>query len=414
MKGSTLIVLSLLGPVTFQAAAATTLEHEGITYTYIPEGGQAKGLRVEASPDGKAYSHERIEIPQSINDGWEDYPVTEIARDAFAGCENLTYLSLPEGITGFSWAIRNCPKLESVVLPASLNSLNGIENCPMLKEIDMPGTLEDISWAINDCAVTLVRLSSEKPMTILQSFNNLRLESLELDNVEMIDYRAFRNIGSLKSMRFPASIKGIGLETFSGNSFEELWFEGNCEGMPIKLDYESFADTKVERIYMNCRVKPVLWSFYPFGYGVWPDDTEEGDDYQWAYTPFTYPFMSGPQGDTPTLADLGKIRLYVPEGCREMYETDPYWENFTVEEFPFGAGIEKVSQWAEDVTVKGLSGALTVENHSDASMEVNICDCAGARKASFVVAPSAVASQPLDTGIYIVKCGSAAYKTVVH
>lgn len=95
MKGLTLIVLSLLGPVTFQAVAATTLEHEGITYTYIPEGGQAKGLRVEASPDGKAYSHERIEIPQSINDGWEDYPVTEIARDAFAGCENLTYLSLP-------------------------------------------------------------------------------------------------------------------------------------------------------------------------------------------------------------------------------------------------------------------------------------------------------------------------------
>ena len=66
--------------------------------------------------------------------------MTEIARDAFAGCENLTYLSLPEGITGFSWAIRNCPKLETVVLPESLNSLNGIENCPMLFGADQwPG-----------------------------------------------------------------------------------------------------------------------------------------------------------------------------------------------------------------------------------------------------------------------------------
>lgn len=414
MKGLTLIVLSLLGPVAFQAAAATTLEHEGITYTYIPEGGQAKGLRVEASPDGKAYSHERIEIPQSINDGWKDYPVTEIARDAFAGCENLTYLSLPEGITGFSWAIRNCPKLETVVLPESLNSLNGIENCPMLKEIDMPGTLEDISWAINDCAVTSVRLSSEKPMTILQSFNNLRLESLELDNVEMIDYRAFRNIGSLKSVRFPASIKGIGLETFSGNSFEELWFEENRDGEPIKLDYESFADTKVERIYMNCRVKPVLWSFYPFGYGVWPDCPDEDDDYQWAYTPFTYPFMSGPQGDTPTLADLGKIRLYVPEGCRVMYETDPYWGNFTVQEFPFGAGIDNVMQGDTGVSVAGLSGAVTVANSTAAPVGVGVFDCSGTRRAAFVVSASAELTQPLNAGIYIVKCGSASYKAVVH
>ena len=40
MKGLTLIVLSLLGPVAFQAAAAT-LEHEGIAYTYVPETGEA-------------------------------------------------------------------------------------------------------------------------------------------------------------------------------------------------------------------------------------------------------------------------------------------------------------------------------------------------------------------------------------
>lgn len=414
MKGLSILLFALLVPVAYQWADARTLEHDGITYTYIPETGQSRGLRVEASPDGKAYTHERITIPQSINDGWEDYPVTEIARDAFTGCGNLTYLSLPDGVTGFAWAITDCPKLETVVLPGSLSSLNGIENCPMLREIEMPGTLKDISWAINDCAVTSVKLSSENPMKILQAFNNLSLESLELENVELIDYRAFRNIGSLQSVRFPASIKGIGLETFSGNSFDELWFEDNSDGLPIKFDYKSFSDTKVKRIYMNCRVKPVLWAFYPFGYGVWPDCPDQDDDYQWAYTPTTYPFMSDTEGETPTLADLSKIRLYVPEGCLEMYESDPYWGKFTVEEFPFGAGIGNVARETAEVTVNGEAGALTVTNHSDHPVQVSVYDCSGICRATFDVAPTAIKSQPADAGIYFVKCGTAAYKAVVH
>ena len=114
-------------------------------------------------------------------------------------------------------------------------------------------------------------LAPENTVTISRSFNRLHLENLVLDNVEMVEYKAFCNLDVLKVLKFPASVKGIGLETFCKCDFEEIWFEDNRDGLAIKIDYEAFADTDVERIYMNCLTMPVLWTLCPFGYGAWPD-----------------------------------------------------------------------------------------------------------------------------------------------
>ncbi len=414
MKGLCLFLISALGPVAFHAAQAKTLEHDGITYTYIPETGQATGLRVGVCPDGKGYSHTRIEIPRSINDGFADYPVVAIAANAFAGCENLTFLSLPEGVTEISGAIGNCPVLETVVLPNSLKFLSGIENCPGLKQINFPAALTKVNWAINDCAVSSVMLAPENTVTISRSFNRLHLENLVLDNVEMVEYKAFCNLDVLKVLKFPASVKGIGLEIFCKCDFEEIWFEDNRDGLAIKIDYEAFADTDVERIYMNCRTMPVLWSFWPFGYGAWPDCPPDDDDYQWAYTPYTYPFMTGSDGRRPTLADLAEIRLFVPEGCGAMYEADPYWGNFSVEEFPFEAGLKDEAHHTPAVSVTGADGVLTVDNTSVMPMEVTVYDCLGALKATFTVGASSVISRQMDAGMYVVKCGDTAHKVLVR
>lgn len=185
-----------------------------------------------------------IEIPAGV---------TAIGKDAFAGNENLTAVTIPEGVTRMegehigsciTGAFMNCPKLTRVDLPKSLEHIGtGVfYNCPALTDIALPeglktigefafrncatltamtfpSTLREIGdGAFEDCALTSVVLPEGLTKMGINVFQDCAaLQSAVLPStLEEIPGGAFRNCGKLRSVVIPEGVKEIGHYAFSG------------------------------------------------------------------------------------------------------------------------------------------------------------------------------------------------------
>lgn len=92
-----------------------------------------------------------VTIPSRISYSGVNYQVTEIGREAFWGCDKLTYISIPSSITtiGYS-AFRGCSNLKTIVIPKSVNYIGGYAfyECTRLDKIYILGT--NIKLGTND------------------------------------------------------------------------------------------------------------------------------------------------------------------------------------------------------------------------------------------------------------------------
>ena len=130
----------------------------------------------------------------SIPDG-----VVMIYSGAFAGCTNLTAVTLPESLLCISTsAFSGCTNLESLTLPKRLEMLENkaFENCEKLTSITIPGNLS----SIYDCAFMGCK----------------GLTSLTIENgVTNISDSAFQGCESLTSVIIPESVNTIGMYAFA-------------------------------------------------------------------------------------------------------------------------------------------------------------------------------------------------------
>ncbi len=150
------------------------------------------------------------------------FGITEIGKLAFAGCCNLSILSLPasirrigdaafaycrslkkiivpEGVTEIGDStFKRCTSLETIILPKSLRLIgnNAFQGCTQLKQIILPENLESIGEEAFCCC--------------------LNLESITIPNaVRSIEYGTFCNCRKLKSVLLPHGITSIGKKSFS-------------------------------------------------------------------------------------------------------------------------------------------------------------------------------------------------------
>ena len=98
--------------------------------------------------DGKAIVIDCLETAAGdlvIPDTLDGAPVTEIRYNAFYGCNKLTSVTIPEGVTTIgSYAFNNCTSLTSVTLPKSLNMVEGYAfDGTRVKDVYYGGTVED-------------------------------------------------------------------------------------------------------------------------------------------------------------------------------------------------------------------------------------------------------------------------------
>lgn len=133
----------------------------------------------------------------------DEYSVTSIGNDAFAGCDNLTSVTIPNSVTSIGYsAFLACSSLTSIDIPNSVTSIgnSAFENCSSLTSVNIPNSITSISnFAFFDCS---------------------SLTSVDIPNsVTSIGGSAFANCSSLTSITIPESVTSIARGAFYGCSF---------------------------------------------------------------------------------------------------------------------------------------------------------------------------------------------------
>lgn len=135
-----------------------------------------------------------LNIPSTI----EGYPVTTIAPEAFAHCNALTVVTIPESVTHIGEAaFLLCTQLTSVTLPQGLTTLEGrvFEDCKGLKSIVLPKAMTSIGrYAFAGCT-SLTSITLPEKLTTLKEY-------------------AFADCGSLKTITLPAHVTTLEQRVF--------------------------------------------------------------------------------------------------------------------------------------------------------------------------------------------------------
>ena len=150
-----------------------------------------------------------------------------ICKRAFNGCQDLTSISIPEGVKTIEEStFENCSNLTSITIPDGLYSIGdrAFSGCYSLKSIRIPDSVKLIGdWAFSLCD-RLKAITIPKGVTIIGKgvFNGCKsLSSITIpEEVTSIGNHAFCRCGSLLTITIP---KGV-------TTIEECVFNG-CENL---------------------------------------------------------------------------------------------------------------------------------------------------------------------------------------
>ena len=172
------------------------------------------GLAYSLSDDGTYYictgigeaTDTEIIIPSSYN----GLPVTEIGRNAFIDCSQITSVTLHSGITLIdNYAFSDCANLREIIIPNSVEEIGicAFRGCKSLTEITLPDGLTKIgSGAFRECGFT---------------------ELVVPDSVTSIGNYAFYGCSNLTEITIPAGVEALGSYTFTScTKLEKINFKG--------------------------------------------------------------------------------------------------------------------------------------------------------------------------------------------
>ena len=259
-----------------------------------------------------------ITIPASISRLGETFSVTTIGAGAFAGCDNLTSVTLPEGVTNIGgWAFSGCTSLKSIHLPESLTWIEGLafDGCKSLTSIVVPDNVTSIGdETFQGCsALESVILSSNiKRISRSLFFGCSNLESIVIpEGVTRIGSTAFWYCTSLASVTLPNSLQIIDQQAFGG-----------CTALPAITLPNSLTSIGESAFYGCTSLTSVVVDIV---------------------TPLTI--------TASTFTNRTNATLYVPSGCKNAYAQADVWKEFK----------EIVEQ---EVLIDDIAYELDWENHT--------------------------------------------------
>ena len=160
--------------------------------------------------------------------------LTNIGKNAFYECENITSLDIVEGVTSIGdYAFMHCSALTSVTVPKSLKSVGAraFDYCYNIKSVNIRDWTAwlNINFSIFSGNIPGTKYLNGQPITevtipeSVTKINNYSFAGLNLltsiiipDWVTDIGYYAFLSCNSLSSVVIGNGVKSIGSDAFSG------------------------------------------------------------------------------------------------------------------------------------------------------------------------------------------------------
>ena len=138
-------------------ASAHDSEVNGIYYNIT----SSTNLTVEVTYKGDSYEDFQNEyngavvIPSSISYNSKVYNVENLGLQAFRGCNNLTSITIPDGVTSIgSYTFYGCTSLTSITIPEVMTSIGSYTfyDCTSLTSITIPDGVTSIgSYTFQYC-----------------------------------------------------------------------------------------------------------------------------------------------------------------------------------------------------------------------------------------------------------------------
>ena len=158
-----------------------------------------------------------------IDSTYSNQPLIEIGEFAFAGCDFVEQVIIPEGVTAIGgFAFSGCKALKTVVLPNSLRQLGSFvfSGCSSLESIVLPDGIVSTGTNLFEGCVSLEDISMPADLEELgwYTFKNCTsLQEVQVpENVTAIGEFAFSGCTKLDTVEIPASVLEIGQSAFKG------------------------------------------------------------------------------------------------------------------------------------------------------------------------------------------------------
>ena len=298
-------------------SAGTRVYVNGLYYNI--EGGKAE---VTSMASGK-YNGD-INIPSHITYDGNHYPVTSIGERAFAFCDSITSVRIPNTVESIgSEAFNRCYGLRHIDLPTSVKKIDAMAFlwCKELQSIGIPETVEDINPSAFYCCHGLETIDGIRYAgTFLVEVADKERESYTIkDGTRWIGVNALSNLPNVKQLVVPASVKYIPPFAFSGCS--QLTEVKLSEGVAIVGDCAFSSCTQIESITLPSTIKQIT------------SDCFAGCEKlgRITCTSEVPPFVEVAETQTDDgfyRFDASKCSLYVPKSAMKQYDEAKCWKTF--------------------------------------------------------------------------------------
>ena len=187
-----------------------------------------------------------------------------IYSSAFADCESLHEIVLPDGLTRLcSYAFENCRNLQTVKLPNSISSIenNTFDGCHRLSTIHLPDKLSKIGNNAFHYCQSLSKIDLPNSLQSIGSgafahCSSLTGIKLPASLIHIGEY-AF-SCTALKKINIPPTIRSIGKETFRATDFKDVIVPENVESISDK----AFYSDSLERVTLPESIRFIGKAFY--------------------------------------------------------------------------------------------------------------------------------------------------------
>lgn len=260
-------LFSSIAIFTFGATSlvAETFEVDGISYEITSR----NDLTVEVAPSSYDFTGQSVQIPASVTNSGVNYRVAGIGDNAFAECDGVREISIPDGVTRIGQkAFYNCNALQRVNIPEGVDSIGqeAFMYCFMLDEIMVPSSVTSIGyWAFFNCGFNMDNVSVDSENGVYDSRNDCNAiietatntlifgcrSSVIPDDVVRIEDFAFSG-AMMKSLTIPANVVSIGMSVFVNGYLERISVNIENPVYDSRNECNAIIETSTNTLVVGC------------------------------------------------------------------------------------------------------------------------------------------------------------------